>query len=65
MYASTMIDLMYIHPLGSDFLVEGTNVLLRFYASIARLTILGWSPHGLLCKAGTASLHAAIHSFLN
>ncbi|KAL4072628.1 hypothetical protein V8B97DRAFT_1957377, partial [Scleroderma yunnanense] len=44
-------SLMYIHPLGSDFLVEGTNVLLRFYASIARLTILGWSPHGLLCKA--------------
>ncbi|KAL4069108.1 hypothetical protein J3A83DRAFT_4248645 [Scleroderma citrinum] len=50
MYAHTMIDLVYIYPLGSDFLVEGVNVLLRFYVSITRLTILRRSPHGLLCQ---------------
>ncbi|KAL4082045.1 hypothetical protein V8B97DRAFT_1927033 [Scleroderma yunnanense] len=58
-------SLVYIHPLGSDFLVEGINVLLRFYVSITRLTILRRSPHGLLYQAGTACLHAAIYSFLN
>ncbi|KAL4071090.1 hypothetical protein V8B97DRAFT_1963871 [Scleroderma yunnanense] len=53
MYAHTMIEYLlpvYIHPLGSDFLVEGINVLLRFYVSITRLTILRRSPHGLLCQ---------------
>ncbi|KJA25467.1 hypothetical protein HYPSUDRAFT_37448 [Hypholoma sublateritium FD-334 SS-4] len=34
-------------PLGSDFLIEGVNPLLGFYAAASRLYVDATSPHGL------------------